>query len=226
MIRRPSVRTMLLVCLGLVLAGAAADVWILERPLIFGRKLKDQTGNAMTQAQLEGLLARVAPRLPQDVRTKLTDAVLTESARAGYDPLFILALVSVESRFRLKVASERGAYGLVQLKPSTFAWISAREPDLGGQDLDVADDPVVDVRLAIRYFRWLERRFRTRDEALMAYNAGPKRIQQYRGRVKDIPDKFKEYPRRVNKEHARFVRLMGGQKDTADSEVLLARVQR
>jgi len=88
--------------------------------------------------------------------------------------------------FRLKVASERGAYGLVQLKPSTFAWISAREPDLGGEDLDVADDPVVDVRLAIRYFHWLERSFRTRDEALMAYNAGPKRIKQYRGRVKDI----------------------------------------
>ena len=76
------------------------------------------------------------------------------------------------------------------------------------------------------YFRWLERRFRTRDEALMGYNAGPKRIQQYRGRVKDIPDKFKEYPRRVNREYARFVRLMGGHPDTADSEVLLARVQR
>ena len=227
MIGRPSIRTTLLVCLGLVIAGAGADVWILERPaLLAGRKLQDDGPEQMTHAQLEGLLARVAPALPKDIRAKLTDAVLTESARAGYDPLFILALVSVESRFRLKVASERGAYGLVQLKPSTFAWISAREPDLGGEDLDVADDPVVDVRLAIRYFRWLERRFRTRDEALMAYNAGPKRIKQYKGRVKDIPDKFREYPRRVNREHARFVRLMRGSSDTPDSEVLLARVQR
>ena len=132
----------------------------------------------------------------------------------------------MESRFRLKVASERGAYGLVQLKPSTFAWISAREPDLGGQDLDVADDPVIDVRLAIRYFRWLERQFRTRDEALMAYNAGPKRIKQYRGRLKDIPDVYKEYPRRIKREYARFVRLLRENADTPDSEVLLARVQR
>jgi soluble lytic murein transglycosylase-like protein len=227
MIRRPSLRTTLVVCLALVLVGAAADVWILERPAILAeRALKDQQANVMTPAQLEGLLVRVAPALPKDVRTKLTEAVLSESARAGYDPLFILALVSVESRFRLKVASERGAYGLVQLKPSTFAWISAREPDLGGQDLDVADDPVIDVRLAIRYFRWIERRFKTRDEALMAYNAGPKRIQQYRGRVKDIPDVFKEYPRRIKREHSRFVRLMGGQQDSGDSEVLLAKVQR
>src|SRR5207245_1365814 len=98
----------------------------------------------------------------------------------------------------------------------------ARERD----DPAVADDPVVDVRLAIRYFRWIERRFRTRDEALMAYNAGPKRIKQYRGRVKDIPDTYKEYPRRIKREHARFVRLLRGQTDTPDSEVLLARVQR
>ena len=226
MIGRPRVRTILLVCLGLVLAGAAADVWVLDRPLFTAdRKLKDQPAS-LTQAQLEGLLTRVAPALPADIRVRLAEAVLAESARAGYDPLFILALVSVESRFRLKVASERGAYGLVQLKPSTFAWISAREPDLGGEDLDVADDPVVDVRLAIRYFHWLERSFRTRDEALMAYNAGPKRIKQYRGRVKDIPDVYKEYPRRIKREYARFVRLVRDQTDTPDSEVLLARVQR
>jgi len=36
MIGRPRVRTMLLVCLGLVLAGAAADVWVLERPAPIG----------------------------------------------------------------------------------------------------------------------------------------------------------------------------------------------
>src|SRR5205823_4927450 len=98
------------------------------------------------QAQVEDAVRRGVDRLrPAHIGVKLAEAVLAEAARAGYDPLFILALVSVESRFRLKVASERGAYGLVQLKPSTFAWISAREPDLGGEDLDVADDPVVDV---------------------------------------------------------------------------------
>ena len=50
--------------------------------------------------------------------------------------------------------------------------------------------------------------------------------KQYRGRVKDIPDTYKEYPRRIKREHARFVRLLRGQTDTPDSEVLLARVQR
>jgi len=88
----------------------------------------------MAQVELEGLLARAARSLEPELRSRLAEAVLLESARAGYDPLFVLALVSVESRFRLTVSSDRGASGLMQLKPSTFAWISAREPDAGGED--------------------------------------------------------------------------------------------
>jgi soluble lytic murein transglycosylase-like protein len=214
-----------LVCLGLLLGGAAADVWVLERPLPFLKRFfRDSSGSTYSQKDLEKLLARVAPKLQPDLRSKLTEAVLLESNRAGYDPLFILAVVSVESRFRLKVSSERGAYGLIQLKPSTFAWISGREPDIGGDDYEAGQDPVIDVRLAVRYFRWLEKRFKTRDEALMAYNAGPRRIAQYK-RPQDIPDKFREYPRRVNREYARFKHIMAGQQDASD-EVLLARVQR
>ena len=214
-------RAVVLVCVGLLLGGAAADVWVLDRPLPFQRKFRD--GHAYTQKELEKLLTRVAPKLPPDMRSKLSEAVLLESNRAGYDPLFILAVVSVESRFRLRVSSERGAYGLIQLKPSTFAWISGREPDIGGDDYEAGQDPVIDVRLAVRYFRWLEKRFKTRDEALMAYNAGPRRIAQYK-RPQDIPDKFREYPRRVNREYARFKKIMAGQQDSSD-EVLLARVQ-
>src|SRR5258708_5748799 len=124
------------------------------------------------QEDLETVLARVARPLDPKLRAKLAEAVLTESARGGYDPLFILGLVSVESSFRTHVSSERGAYGLMQLQPSTFAWIAGREPDIG-DGAAVSEDPVIDVRLAVRYFHWLEKRFPRRDEALMAYNAVP-----------------------------------------------------
>jgi soluble lytic murein transglycosylase-like protein len=75
----------------------------------------------------------------------------------------------------------------------------------------VMEDPVVDVRLAIRYFRWLEKRFHKRDEALMAYNAGPQRMRVYKRT--GIPDALREYPRRVMKEYQRFVRMNGGGQD-------------
>jgi soluble lytic murein transglycosylase-like protein len=200
------------ICAGFVLAGAAAEVVLLPRavpkPPVQG---KVETLTVMTPAQMEGLLAKVAKGLDPDLRGKLADAVLTESSRGGLDPLFVLALVAVESRFRISVESERGASGLMQLMPSTFAWIAGREPDIG-EDKAVMDDPVIDVRLAVRYFKWLEHRFHSRDEALMAYNAGPKRLMQYK-KAGEIPDSLREYPRRVMKEHQRFVRLVAGGSD-------------
>jgi len=219
-----NLRGFLVLSAGLVIGGAAADVWLLDRPLpAAGRKLKDSPPTTLTQAQLDALLTRVAPALPSNMREKLGEAVLLEANRAGYDPLFVLALVSVESGFRMQATSERGARGLLQMKPSTFAWISAREPDIGGDDYETGQDPVVDVRLAVRYFRWLERRFGSRDDALMAYNAGPRRLRQYK-LVDEIPERIKEYPRRIKREYGRFVQLAGGAREEG-GEVLLARAQ-
>jgi soluble lytic murein transglycosylase-like protein len=211
----PSAKTILAVCAVLILAGAAAEVYLLPRAVPAPSvRLKDSPPPSMSQAQLEALLARVGKQLDAPLRSKLADAVLTESARAGYDPLFVLALVAVESSFRPQVSSERGAYGLMQLKPSTFAWIAGREQDIADDSM-VMEDPVVDVRLAVRYLRWLEHRFPKRDEALMAYNAGPRRMQQYKRA--GIPDSLREYPRRVMREYQRFVRMMA----TLDSRELV-----
>lgn len=201
------------ICAGFVLAGAAAELVFLPRAVPdTAPLLKDSPPpTVMTQAQMDALLAKVAKQLDPSLRSKLGEAVLTESSRAGLDPLFVLALVAVESRFRVSVSSERGASGLMQLMPSTFAWILGREPDIDG-DRAVSEDPVVDVRLAVRYFKWLEHRFHSRDDALMAYNAGPKRLMQYK-KAGEIPESLREYPRRVMKEHQRFVRLAAGGSD-------------
>jgi len=208
------------VCLGFVLAGAAAEVVLFPRVVPkYLKQLKDSPPPTLSQQQMEQLLARVARQLEPELRTRLADAVLTESVRAGYDPLFILALVAVESRFRISVSSDRGAYGLMQLKPSTFAWIAGREPDLD-DDAAVMEDPVLDVRLAVRYFHWLEHRFHTRNDALMAYNAGPHRLQQYK--KSQIPDSLREYPKRVMREYARFVKMVNTGVDTGG--VMIARV--
>lgn len=209
------------ICAGFVLAGAAAEVVLLPRALPKpAASLKDdpKKPRVMTQPQMEALLGRVARSLTPELRSRLAQAVLTESSRGGLDPLFVLALVAVESRFRITASSERGAYGLMQLKPSTFAWMAGREPDIA-DDGAVSEDPVVDVRLAVRYFKWLEHRFRSRDEALMAYNAGPRRVQDYK-RAGDIPESVREYPRRVMKEYQRFVRIVSS---SVDSSAMLAR---
>lgn len=207
------------VCGILLLAGAAGQVLPMPSQEVIVPKVLDNPASprAMTEADIDALLQRVARQLSPDLRARLAEAVVSESARAGYDPLFVLALVAVESSFRPHVSSDRGAYGLMQLKPSTFAWIAGREPDIG-EGAAVSEDPVVDVRLAVRYFRWLENRFHRREEALMAYNAGPGRMRHYK-RI-GIPGSLREYPRRVLREYQRFTRIAGGQDARA---VVLAR---
>jgi soluble lytic murein transglycosylase-like protein len=213
---------MLGICTAFVVAGAAGQMVLLPRAAPKPATMLRDSGRSatMSQADLEALLAKVAKSLTPKLRSKLAEAVLTESARAGYDPLFILALVAVESSFRITVSSERGAYGLMQLKPSTFAWISAREPDIGADDAAVSENPVTDVRLAVRYLRWLERRFRTRNDALMAYNAGPRRLRDYK-RTAQIPRSVRAYPRKVMREYRHLVRMAGVLDDSV--KVLVAR---
>jgi soluble lytic murein transglycosylase len=207
-------------CGGLAAAASASKTWLLPHPAPKTEMpLKESKAPGMSQPEMEAILARIAPGLPADVRANLGNALLLEAARAGYDPLFLLALMSVESGFRLTVSSERGARGLLQLKPSTFEWISAREPDVSHDDPEQGDDPILDVRLSVRYLRWLEQRFHSRDAALMAYNAGPRRYRQYVRRGK-IPESLKDYPRRVMREYARLLRLVAGK---GDRSVLIAR---
>src|SRR3954467_1626745 len=118
------------ICAGFVLAGAAAELVLLPRVVPKQPPpAKAEPLTVMSQVQMEGLLAKVAKTLDPKLRQQLATAVLTESSRGGIDPLFVLALVAVESRFRISVESERGASGLMQLMPSTFALIAGREPD-------------------------------------------------------------------------------------------------
>ena len=212
--------TVVLVCVGLAVGGTLALLLRMPaaQPASAERSAGDATGAGVTQPQLEALLARVARSLDPALRRKLAEAVLGESAKFGYDPLFILGLVSVESSFRIHVSSNRGAYGLMQLQPSTFAWIAGREPDIG-DGAAVSEDPVIDVRLAVRYFRWLEKRFPRREDALMAYNAGPKRLRHYK-RV-GVPASVRAYPRKVMHEYQRFSRMLA--QGTDPREVVLAR---
>src|SRR5260370_42352407 len=107
--RRAKTFTIAGICVGFVLAGAAAELVFLPRavpsPLL---PLKNTPPPTLSQEQMEALLARVAKSLDPDLRSRLADAVLTESAPGGYEPLLIPAVVAGGGRFRLSVSSGRG----------------------------------------------------------------------------------------------------------------------
>ncbi len=151
---------------------------------------------------LDGILAERMPKLPERERGQLATVIYEEAKAASLDPFFVLAVIAAESGFDHVAESERGARGLMQLRPSTVRGLPGR----AAVDDDDLDDPVLNVRAGVRYLRRLLRAFGSTDIALMAYNAGPNRILRYLQEEGAIPERFLVYPERVNGE---FQRLRG-----------------
>jgi hypothetical protein len=169
----------------------------------FGHPCPDPGPEGWT-ARLEALLEERSPGLPELTRRRVARAVVEESRVAGLDPLLAAAIIDVESSFDADALSDRGARGLMQLRPSTMAGEAARHGMAAGDP----HDPVTNVRIGIRYFRRLLDTFGREDRALMAYNAGPNRIGGHLQRG-GIPERFWAYPERVFAEHRRLRRAFG-----------------
>jgi len=150
---------------------------------------------------IDAVLAKRAPELGMRLRRQLGAAIAEESARAGYDPLLILAIIDVESEFEEDAVSPRGARGLMQIKPSTLHFLAQKE-GLRLTRAEVSADAALCVRLGVRYLRSLHDRFEDLDLALMAYNAGPARI--LRAKKTQGTDFFRRYPRLVRHDFRRF----------------------
>lgn len=159
-------------------------------------------------AEIDAVLARKAPALGLTVRQQLAGALIEESHAAKLDPFMVLAVMRVESEFDEDALSFRGARGLMQVRPSTLAFL-ARQQGLRLPLAEIEHDPVLSTRLAIRYLGRLVQSFHGDiDRALMAYNAGPHRLHvAVSARDTDRLGRLAAYPRRVHRAYRRLQAL-------------------
>jgi soluble lytic murein transglycosylase-like protein len=146
--------------------------------------------------------AQVAQRMPGATTTthrRVATTVLAESTRAGVDPLLVVALIHVESSFNPRARSRAGAFGLMQVRVATLRQ-QLNRPRARRAD---ALDPHTNVQAGVRYFRRLLDAFGATDLALMAYNAGPARIQRLLANG-SIPPRIRDYSRKVADELERI----------------------
>jgi soluble lytic murein transglycosylase len=95
-----------------------------------------------------------------------------------FDPLFVMALVKVESGFMRSARSHRGAIGLMQLMPDTAFEMADRL----GKDvtLDQLEEPELNIELGFQYLSVLRTEFKSDTTALLAaYNAGPANVRSW-----------------------------------------------
>ncbi len=105
---------------------------------------------------------------PQDLNSIVSSA----SARNQVDADFIASVIRAESANNPRAVSPKGAQGLMQLMPQTASMLGVKN----------SFDPAENVDGGVRYLRALLLHYNNdMIKALAAYNAGPQRVQQYKG---------------------------------------------
>lgn len=113
-----------------------------------------------------------APVVTPVATLSLTDIVRQSGRRNGLDPDLIHSVIAAESAGNPRAISPKGAAGLMQLMPLT------------ARSLDVSDvfDPTQNVEAGTKYLRRLLDQYNhDLSKALAAYNAGPAKVDAYRG---------------------------------------------
>ncbi|HEY5257344.1 MAG TPA: lytic transglycosylase domain-containing protein [Candidatus Baltobacteraceae bacterium] len=146
------------------LSGIAADAATVKKPPTTRQKI-----TAYATA-----LRHINPQMPKWQSQDLAKRVLNTSSHWRIDPTMLVALVTVESRWRTDARSGAGAIGLGQLMPGTA---SALHVD--------AHDPKANLSGAARYLSGLLARYASKPNrfalTFAAYNAGPHAVSLFGG---------------------------------------------
>jgi hypothetical protein len=123
-----------------------------------------------------------------DVSVESICTTIQAAAAATELPVeFFTRLIWQESRFDPQAVSRAGARGIAQFMPGTAAWRGLVDPF----------DPIEALRESAEYLRDLRRQFGNLGLAAAAYNAGPRRVQDWLAKRGGLPGETRAYVRIV-----------------------------
>jgi hypothetical protein len=158
---------------------SAADI-ALEAPAA-------ETPNAPAQLTERIPLPPIAKPVVHRTREEVCET-LTQAAESNNLPVpFFISLLFQESRFQPEVVSSAGAQGVAQFMPETAASMGLENPF----------DPLQAIPASARLLRELVAQFGNVGLAAAAYNAGPKRIQDWLQKKGKLPEETKGYVKSI-----------------------------
>jgi len=123
-------------------------------------------------------VATAGPECRPMSRAELDHYVQAAATREGFTPDLLRAVIDRESGYQPCVVSAKGAQGLMQLMPATAAELGVANPFDPQENIDGGSRYLAE--MLMRYDGDLEL-------ALSAYNAGPARVDHYKG-IPPIPE--------------------------------------
>ena len=135
------------------------------------------------------------PDITESEAWDLSEVILEESSSYGLDPMLVLAVIDVESKFQYGAVSPAGARGIMQILPYVAKSLVQR---VGLHQLahvrsfrpEFLDDPVLNIKLGVYYLHDLKKNFRSLTHALTAYNLGPTETKNRLDNDIAIPEEY------------------------------------
>jgi soluble lytic murein transglycosylase len=120
----------------------------------------------------------------------IAEAILEESKRYSLDPMLVVAVIEVESRFQPSAVSPVGARGLMQILPFVASALASEVHLDSWNGVESLNDPVTNIKIGVFYLSQLIKQFRQMELALSAYNSGPTRIRKTLQENGTVPTKY------------------------------------
>lgn len=194
-------------CILIVAVFAPALAAVIDRPLPpeFSRRNDAhgaQEGEVIREIrrprELTRIFSIIRPYRPDAAESevwRLSEVIHEETAERQLDPLMVLALIRVESRFQTQAISPAGARGIMQIMPDTGRNLAAALGDKYGFSSarftpESLDDPILNLRLGIHYLHDLKTQFQDWTATLTAYNFGPGDTLSRIENNQDLPETY------------------------------------
>jgi len=131
-------------------------------------------------------------RLRDETLTRMANTVYEESQLYELDYRLVLAVIKVESNFKHDAVSNRGARGLMQVKPSLAKFI-AKDAGVSYTGHSWLSEPENNIKLGVYHLSRLMEDFKDMAIALHAYNAGPAKVKGKLFKDKEPKNKFAKH---------------------------------
>jgi soluble lytic murein transglycosylase len=139
----------------------------------------DEAGARKTRERIKiySVLKSHDMKLRESSLWNVTESVVEESAKHSLDPMLVLAVIKVESRFDHRAVSSRGALGLMQIRPIVVDELVDEGEIPEWKSKKSLSDPILNIKIGVAYLSYLKKMFNHLPFALAAYNSGPTRIR-------------------------------------------------
>lgn len=139
---------------------------------------------------------------------KAAGSIIRYSRENDHDPFLLMAVIDIESNFRRSVVSNKGAVGLMQIRPFVARGLAKEldiHPDFAANGLRDVD---TNLKIGSYYLAKMKRRFGDLSLALEAYNLGPTRLNIF---IRDGVKLRKNYAKKVFRSKKMMLRIVRNQ---------------